>query len=1107
MQHLLIDARIEKLSKEGRNTRSLETFKKGLAEFMHSLTTDIVILGSHIAEEYGGTSHSSSPVRESVIISSEAKSGHAKFLIMMSMGSYGDRAAFFAIHTTAGMSLAFGDGLLGTLIDADGNVVKVDPYTVEGSSSTLSKYQPGMDLRHITGEFASLRNLPETFAEVVRKRMQPIDRFTHEVRVSQTEMKTIEVIDDITGRIVEKYRFEEIILSPHQTGADSVSYDITCVIHRHRVDPTSGKEVHVGSTIEMVMSKYSRSLSSAGSDRIESFDPTINVVDSLDLGNVLHVIDYGSSIRSLGHAGTSTLTPEGVFRSIINKLKNAPDHQSKSRWEEALIRLTSMHAMLDTEQARNIGQLLEQEANPMWVVSDGDFRYYKFMLNLLETWVKLDPGPTMGNVLGKSLYSFVNFWKTLFFDNPAIILQPQFVENLGIIWQNLPLSIGEFSPLDIQEEMQTITSAWIREFITSGDISAELKDIALQTVALETIEHTGYAQLADDWSYPPYQLAQWRYVGTQKDAWYSLAGTDLLHSTMEFGNYPINQKVKIDSDIEAMSLQMYFNNLGDIYNESRTINVQVWHNGEVINGRTSKIYKEGITTINLDRSISLKAGDEVEVIIPIQETKGRVGLCVVGAAGRIEQDRNGGLSVERSPFEKYMLVLQIEDVAKSSTYGWQKTGIYFETEYSHSADTNYLIGYAENYLTTYFRSNPDDRLPRTWIAATAYNTTSGEVSVDFKEWEFRQNNIYSDLPDKLSDTTPVYVYGDYVDYDLFASSLMISGQQEVSYLTSTELVDTIINNRPGMLVITTDVIPYQLLTIEDGQTMIGRWLAQGNQLVTAGVLPFENVIINGQTMSTYDYAFYSERSVKGTGRLREIISIAGGDDQTQVFTYQNVTKKEHTHSIELGGTTQDEYIEMQVYKPDSDGSITWMFPLSIYDVNGTTKQYQCVDIFVDDRKVFSRLPLDQFRDKDGWGISKSIYDDIEDSAGNRLFVQYKADVNQTDESNIWSANYMFYLTVRENLASGTHTIRIEDCDDNAGSQYIRVPELSGLTSWERKNNGPAFLDIQAQYQGIPENGAGMFLVTGRDVIVSAEERTPPITTVSAPCVSAQGSSP
>ena len=691
-------------------------------------------------------------------------------------------------------------------------------------------------------------------------------------------------------------------------------------------------------------------------------------------------------------------------------------------------------------------------------------------LDALRKIITEDPGPTLGDVDWQQVYVLFTWWNSLFVQTPDVFND------------NFDLNVGAFEPIGLHDNETSEISAWLAALMHNNTVGDAAKETALNSVALDVLDPV---MLASDWPYPPYQIAEWRFVGMGTQDWYSIGSETTMTGEAQFGAVAVKQEVTITCDMGIDKIQLYLSDLGDIYNKTVNFNIEVFKNGYEAVG-TTRLTQEGMVDVALDRQITVTAGDKLTVIIPVQNATGQVWLCDRGATGSVEQGRASGFSIANSFFGTHVVYMALHDAQKASVIGWQKVGTRFESAADTSTDV--LIGDGENYLDTYFGNHPNDRLPRTWIAATSFNSTDNSTSVQFKEYEFRQTQVYGEIPDKAYTNAPIYVYGNSLPIDLLLTSLQLSDQRQVKEITTDELVQIVLQRKPGIIVYLSNQIPAQIVSIgDDGYPEIQSWLRRGNQIISAGVLPFEYVVQGIDSVSTYDYLFYAEKSSPGIERISQayVTSRSGASSSIQFRTYQGIGNV--TYTMKLGGQTTDDFVQFTGYKPSDDGSITFVFAMALANVNCTSTYYQSMDVSVDGMILFSRFTPDQLRySKNGNAGSKVFYDyEVEDTHGNRLFMQHVQDVTQTDGSV--DADFLCYLTVREPLAKGNHIIELRDRSDN-GFEYgqeIRVLDLNNIVAWEQQYRSTTFREIQSQYQGVPETGAGVFLVTGKDVVVSA----------------------
>ncbi|MHA2065098.1 MAG: hypothetical protein ACXABY_12045, partial [Candidatus Thorarchaeota archaeon] len=1042
--------------------------RKLVIEQISKIDADMFTTMSKLTKEYAYRAGDTLPNHWSRICGTQIT-----MMCRLSMGVTGESATEMAV-TMAG-ALFTGMGLNKRHENYIPSTQEQSPFAVAGLKTWF------------VGFFASLMNVMsdakyalESLVLEEGKRLQPAG-----------DGKTLIEIEDMGGVLRptgNRYVVDVIDAKMGLTGKqDAISTDVYCMIYLHT---TAGDVIPIPLKTISKKSPFYRKKMDIDRVRISLDDGTWLILDI-----ATSLVKPSADPSKAAHSGPTTYrTPiwplEASFKDSQYPIADAMEHTLhtlekqkiglQSKASTAMLRslTASRHLINDPTEVHAIREMLL-----LATVNPNLAKHLDIIREVLTHWMAMNPGPLMSDIDFGRIWDFMSWWTVEYVPNPEFIVE------------DILINVGPFEPLDINEHLQDIISGWLADFVhsESEDVTEEMKSLALSSVAKGQM---GYAPLADDWPYPPYQVAEWRYVGEGTDeGWYSLGSPEQRTTDMNFGYAPISQKVVVNRDIKTSKMQLFLLDLGDIYNETVEFYVQVWHDDEMVSG-SAVLRKEGLTEVQFTRQIDIKAGDTVEIFIPIQETRGKVVLCHKDLLGYKMSSRDGGLSVERTPISDYIVFLKLFDVEKAGVSGWQKTGIRFEANYSSIYTVDYIIGDAKNYLLTYLRSNPDDRLPRTWIAATMFNTTNNETTVAYEEYEFRQTQIYTDIPDASQKYTPVYIYGEEnVDVDLLINSLRLSGQRVVKKVTTNELIDIIVSKRSGMLVFLTDDIPYQVLTIDSGASYIHEWLRSGNQIVTAGVLPFENVKINSNSLSMYDYLFYSERATLGTSRFAEFNDVTnpsnlGGDGTSSgtATTYQCYDSSETNDTIDMtlgptGGV--DDYMSFKVYMPYNDGSMTWMFPISIPDVNRTSQYFQSIDIYMDGMPIFERFALDQLRNPTtGLGVGKVFYSDGA-YEGNRLFVQHIKNVVQSDGKV--DANFIFYLTVRNELVRGTHILEIRDCDDNGVDQKISFLKLNNLISYENTYRQNIFRDIQTQYQGIPSIGAGAFAVTGRDIVVSAPE--------------------
>ncbi|MFO7836317.1 MAG: hypothetical protein R6V83_06670 [Candidatus Thorarchaeota archaeon] len=689
---------------------------------------------------------------------------------------------------------------------------------------------------------------------------------------------------------------------------------------------------------------------------------------------------------------------------------------------------------------------------------------------------RLNPGPYTSGVDIDLLHSWISWYRNRYDDSPHLFTR------------NIPVQVEQFDTLGIQEDLQSSIASWFAELLHNDSMSDTLKEIKLQSVAYK---HMGLEELCDDWAYPPYQIAEWRYTGMDEKAWYTVGDKSQALYTARFGTTDITQTVNIDIEpdrtMKVDKIQLFLTELGDIYNNTVEFRVEVSDGSDVVTGSTI-LTKEGAVDIPLDRQLEVSDGDTLYVTIPIQDTTGRTWLFDSNMLSRLYKKRAGQFEVDGRELPGHSMYVSIHDAEKASIIGWQKTGTRFETGIDD--DVNMLIGDGINFLNAHFTSYPEDKLPRTIIAATNFDSETNTTYIKYEEYKYEETQIYSDIPGNRAKETPIYVYGKELPVDYIGAGLSISGYPNVKSISHSRVIELVYGGEPGVLVINTEMIPSQLLAVNDkGIPKLREWINAGNQVVSAGVLPFSETIVNGELHNTYDFLFHTETSTVGTDRLVELSyqdeAAAVWSDPIQTYQCENPGEANETHVLDLDGEN-DDWISLSGNKRNEDGSVTFVFAMALDDINGTSKQYQTFDLFVDGIPIFSNFATDQLCYLDG-GLdagSKVFYDEY---MNNRMFVQHIENVPRSTTSDVVYPNYLCYLTVRESLNAGPHTVTIADNPDNKGSQELRILDLNNILAYEYKHHKETLLAIESQYQGMPEIGAGVYAVTGKDMVRWSED--------------------
>jgi len=675
----------------------------------------------------------------------------------------------------------------------------------------------------------------------------------------------------------------------------------------------------------------------------------------------------------------------------------------------------------------------------------------KETIDLIVSYLFLDPGPYVSDINFRHIAGFLYWYENLFVYRPELLSE---VESLYV------------EPFSDFPSGQFAVEAWLPEFVMDQSIDEAIRHTFLQTIALRSMSSN---ILADDWEYPPYQLAEWKLTGFDSECIYTTGSRDSMINSLDSRIFPVSQDIIVNNDMSIASIRLFATG---VLRSDISVNLNV--NGEIVSG-TTEVLSDGFIDIPLMKNLGVNSGDIVTITIPRQEFHGSLWLCDLAQHDSTSEISPLALACGNEFAEQRCMYIGLYDSEQYGIAGWQKVGTRFETAIDVSTDI--LIGNAENYLETYFASNPDDKLPVSWIATTSFNSTNNQTWVEFKEFETSQTSVYSKIPDQSYQSTPVYVYGDSISQDLVITGLQLSEQENVHHINSRELLEIVFEGRSGILVLLTNVVPLEVFQIDSkGVPMIQSWIESGNQIISAGIVPFEYTSLGPNVVSTYDYLFTNELSSLGTNRL-ESLSVTSSVSLPTKPTYHDPTgdMKEPAH-LDLSTLNS---IQMQGIKPYSDGSITYVFNMALEDIENTDFNYQTVDVLIDDEVLLTRIAMDQFRDPStGLGRSFTIYDnDI------RLFVQHVGDI---DDTSTIDAHYLVYLTLAGDYQAGIHSVELVG-SGTGPSQIIYVHDLQNIIEWESVNRPDLFKSIQSQYQGTPEIGAGIFVATGLDIITPSWE--------------------
>ncbi|MFW9921567.1 MAG: hypothetical protein ACFFED_18345, partial [Candidatus Thorarchaeota archaeon] len=205
----------------------------------------------------------------------------------------------------------------------------------------------------------------------------------------------------------------------------------------------------------------------------------------------------------------------------------------------------------------------------------------KFQINE----IKRDPGPLLSDIDIDNLMATYNWLENLY-ANPPVNGFP-----------DIPVSMEPFESAGIHEAIQSYTVEWLAELMNSN-LEADILHNALCAVAMGILPES---LLAEDWAWPPYDIAEWHYVGIGETDWYSIGDKFAVTQRLPFGKFPISQEVIIDSEREIDSVQLYVDQLGEIYDNVINFVIQVYDDSEVVSGST-RLTKEGVINVPLDHS-------------------------------------------------------------------------------------------------------------------------------------------------------------------------------------------------------------------------------------------------------------------------------------------------------------------------------------------------------------------------------------------------------------------------------------------------------------------------------------------------------------------------
>ena len=667
------------------------------------------------------------------------------------------------------------------------------------------------------------------------------------------------------------------------------------------------------------------------------------------------------------------------------------------------------------------------------------------LVSRLAMILVLDPGPYITDIDLTHVTAFLEWYKNLLVLNP------------GVIYQDIPVDYSGMALLGYEDTLTTYVEEWIPTMMTDGSVTSDLKELILSTIAYQQMTD---GVLAEQWSYPPYQLAEWRFMGSEYTTWRDLATREGITNFVDAQDSTVSQEIRNgDEAISIDSLRLF------VTGAEGGILVRVISDTGSTQGTQSYLH-DGVNELVLDDIIKINSGEEFTVQVYL-DNGGKVWflddyLINTQHFGQSQMKINGKI------LEGKALYLGFHDASIASTIGWQKVGTRFES--GVDADLDVLTANAFNYLDAQFMSNPDTRLATSWVAATSFDTTTNTTEVEMVEYEHSTTQIYSEIPDSSANDVPVYIYGDSMPSDMLIAGLMLSDYSNIEVIGEADLVDIVMQGWPGVLVVLTDIVPATIMMPSDsGQSYLADWLAAGNQIVSAGVTPFEYVNVGGQSMSTDDFLYQVGGGVTDSSRLTELTVSDYSPSITPVghTSYQGTSQ---TLILPLDGVPDS--ISLSGSVPYDGGSHTFVFAMALQ--TDLALDYQRLDLYYDGWLLTENMAMDNLRDPvSGEGQDWVLYDE-----GFRLAFEYIGDYGV-------DSNYLCFVTIQDAL-KGTHTLTLWDSDYNQGTQNVMIFDLNNIISWEQTNIPRSLKQYRSDYGGVPDIGAGVFSLTGAELIVDAE---------------------
>ena len=654
-----------------------------------------------------------------------------------------------------------------------------------------------------------------------------------------------------------------------------------------------------------------------------------------------------------------------------------------------------------------------------------------------------DPGPLVSDMdlaLLNSFYSYIE----------ALQNQYSWVEGAY-----LPVLMSP-PPPSIEEILSNVMEpAWVPVLIHNQTAAQEMKMLALQSVALDSID-SQTTTLADTW---PYELAMayWKLSSPGITGWQDSASSDAAQYTaVVHTGHSAQQTISIQgvSQIDSIRLLVYSEDASDKFFDVTISSASSQTTG------TCKYQNSTLAEVYLARALSV-----TDSKITITINAGSTDVVLYALA-----DENSTFYMDGSPVHGYSFWTSVHSASVGPT-GGTLTGV--KTAVGIDTNIHTLAQNAASTLDGQTSIHPErfSDFQKLIILATAFNSTTNATSTLTEVYSQKSGTTVG--ADLMNSRVNVYITGS----DSTASNLlynMLEGADNINpgVLDATQLESVLVSHPRGILVVTGAIYDTAFRLDKDGTSLIASWLATGNQIVTVGDAPLENVY-NG----LYEYSTYAHLTDVGTSsgsqyRLVEPTSFDQPTQSTSVKTYQSGAGTNSSKTITLGGGSYSDYIQLTTPAGPSGGSLTFVFAMSVPSAQLNVGKYLRFDIQIDGVTVLEDVSMDSFRDPNtGLGTTG------ETSEGTtRMYVQWVGDILQDGTNK--DADYIVYLTTDLAAPYGTHIIRILDKTRNTqGSQDIRVLCLNNIEVWESANKAAELKYVTDRYAGLPYVGAGLSLLT------------------------------